>query len=66
MRQEQLISELINLEDKANAHAAQYLKLLSVPGKGTVASIHYQKTLKLRAKVQDLIKQIALCDNARS
>ena len=66
MRQEKLISKMIDLEDRANAHASQYLKLLSVPQKRTSASIHYQKALKLRARVQELIRKIALCDSARS
>jgi hypothetical protein len=66
MRQEQLIAKLIDLEDRANAHTSQYLKLLSVPQKRTSASIHYQKALKLRARVQELIRKIALCDSARS
>ena len=65
MRQEQLIAKLIDLEDKANAHASQYLKLLSVPRKRTSASVHYQKALKLRARVQELIRKIAHCDSAR-
>ena len=64
MRQEELISKLIDLEEKANTHTSQYLKLLSVPRKRTSASIHYQKALKLRARVQELIRQIALCDGA--
>ena len=64
MRQEQLIAKLIDLEERANAHTSEYLKLLSVPRKRTSASIHYQKALKLRAKVQELIKKIALCDSS--
>ncbi len=66
MRQEQLVSKMIDLEDKANAHASQYLKLLGVPGKRTIASTHYQKSLKLRARVQELIRKIALYNNAMS
>ena len=65
MRQEQLIAKLIDLEERANAHTSQYLKLLSVPRKRTSASIHYQKALKLRARVQELIRKIAHCDSAR-
>ena len=52
MRQEQLISKLIDLEDKANAHASEYHKLLGVPGNKAQASQHYRKALRLRAKVQ--------------
>jgi hypothetical protein len=66
MRQEKLISKLIDLEDRANAHTAQYLKLLGIPGKRTGASTHYQKALKLRARIQDLIRQIALYDGTHS
>ncbi len=64
MRQEQLIAKLIDLEERANAHTSEYLKLVSVPRKRTSATIHYQKALKLRAKVQEIIKKIALCDNS--
>ena len=61
MRQEQLIAKLIDLEERANAHTSEYLKLQSVPRKRTSASIHYQKAPKLRARVQELIRKIALC-----
>jgi len=64
MRQEQLIAKLIDLEERANAHTSEYLKLVSVPRKRTSATIHYQKALKLRARVQDLIRKIALCNSS--
>lgn len=64
MRQEQLISKLINLEDKANAHASEYHRLLGVPGNKAQASQHYRKALRLRAKVQRLIRQIGLLGGA--
>jgi hypothetical protein len=66
MRQEQLISKLIDLEDKANAHASEYLKLLGVPGNKAQASQHYRKALRLRARVQGLIRQIGLLSGART
>ncbi len=59
MSQEQLIAKLIDLEERANAHTSEYLKLQSVPRKRTSASSHYQKALKLRARVQELIRKIA-------
>jgi len=63
MRQEELISKLIDLEERANAHTSEYLKLLNEPRKRTSASVHYQKALKLRARVHDLIRKIALCNS---
>ncbi len=60
MRQDQMISKLIDLEDKANAHTSEYLRLLQMPGNKTKASLHYRKALKLRSRIQGLIREIAL------
>ena len=61
MRQEKLVAKMIDLEDRANAHTTEYLRLLSVPGAKSKASLHYLRASKLRAKIQNLIKQIAHC-----
>lgn len=64
MQQEKLIAKLIDLEERANAHTAEYVRLLHVPKGRTEASRHYRKAAQLRSKIQDLIRQIALCDDA--
>ncbi len=61
MRQERLVAKMIDLEERANAHTAEYLRLLHVPGGENKASLHYLKALRLRSKVQGIIRQIALC-----
>ncbi len=60
MEQDKLVSKLIDLEDKATAHTSEYLKLVQKPGKKTQASLHYRKALKLRSRIQEVIRKIAL------
>ncbi len=64
MQQDQLISKLIDLEDKAKAHTSEYLKLLQMPGNKTQASLHYRKALKLRSRIQGVIREIALAGSS--
>ncbi|MHC1725439.1 MAG: hypothetical protein AB9866_05395 [Syntrophobacteraceae bacterium] len=65
MQQERIISKLIDLQDRADAHTSEYLKLQFVPGKKTKASSHYRKALKLRSRIQELIRQIAVLEADR-
>ncbi|MFZ0931060.1 MAG: hypothetical protein WAN11_20810 [Syntrophobacteraceae bacterium] len=59
MRQEQLISKLIDLDEQAKAHASEYMKLIQAPGNSAQASLHNRKALKLRSRIKDLMKKIA-------
>jgi hypothetical protein len=54
-----LISKLIDLDEQARAHACEYLRLIKESGSAAKASIHYRKELRLRARIKDLMKQIA-------
>ena len=64
MHQEKLIVRLIDLEERANAHTAEYQRLLHLPKSRSEASKHYRKALTLQSKIQDLIREIALCEDA--
>jgi hypothetical protein len=59
MQQNELISKLIDLQEKEDAHVCEYRKLEMVPGKKTKASLHYKKAMRLRSRIQELIHQIA-------
>jgi hypothetical protein len=59
MRKEKLISKLIDLDERAKAHALEYLRLIQAPGNAAKASLHNRKALRLRSKMKDLMKQIA-------
>ncbi|MGC9966350.1 MAG: hypothetical protein ABSE08_13180 [Syntrophobacteraceae bacterium] len=61
MRQEKLIAKIIDLEERANAHTAEYQRLLQVPKSRTKASKHHRKAIRLQSRIQDLIREIALC-----
>lgn len=60
MQHEKIIAKLIDLEDRAEAHRAEYLKLQYIPGKKTIASSHYRQSLRLRSRIRELIRKIAL------
>jgi len=62
MRQEKLIAKMIDLEERANAHTAEYQRLLHVPKSRTEASKHHRKAIRLQSKIHDLIREIALCE----
>ena len=62
MRQEQLIAKIIDLEERANVHTAEYQRLLHVPKSRTEASKHHRKAIRLQSKIHDLIREIALCE----
>jgi hypothetical protein len=66
MRQEKLITMLIDLEERANAHTAEYQRLLNVPKSRTIAARHRLKALRLQSRIQGLIREIALCGGASS
>jgi hypothetical protein len=59
MRQEKLISTLIDLDERAKAHTSEYLKLIQATGNAARASFHNRKALRLRSRIKDLMKQIA-------
>lgn len=60
MRQQELISKLIHLEEQAKVHSSEYLRLIQVPGNTAKASFHNRKALKLHSKIKGLMRQIAL------
>ncbi|MFZ2447542.1 MAG: hypothetical protein WAW37_14395 [Syntrophobacteraceae bacterium] len=62
----ELIAKLIDLQEKANAHTSEYLKWEHAPGGKTRASVHHRKALKLRSKIQGLIREIAGCQSGPS
>lgn len=66
MRQEKLIAKLIDLGERANAHTAEYQRLLHVPKSRTIAARHRRKALRLQSRIQCLIREIALCGGAPS
>ncbi len=59
MHAHELVSKLIDLQEKANSHATEYLKLRFVPGKKTMASVHHRKAERLRLRIQKIIREIA-------
>jgi hypothetical protein len=59
MRRQQLISKLIDLDEQAKAHCSEYLRLIQMPGNAAKAALHNRKELRLRARIKDLMKQIA-------
>lgn len=60
MWQEQLISKLIDLEEQAKTHTCEYLRLIRAPGNMAKASFHDRKALRLRSRIQNLMRQMAL------
>jgi hypothetical protein len=64
MRQDKLIAKLIDLEERANAHAAEYQRLQQIPKSKTIASKHYRKALSLQSRIQSIIREIALCEDS--
>jgi len=60
MRQQELISKLIHLEEQAKAHTSEYLRLMQVPGSMGKASFHNRKAVRLRSRIKGLMRQIAL------
>jgi hypothetical protein len=57
MQQKELVSRLIDLEEHAKVYASEYLRLID----GQVTkSFHDGKALRLRSRVQNLMRQIAL------
>ena len=60
MDRRQLISKLIELEEEAKSHNSKYLKLMGTPGKTAKANMHERKALKLRSRIQQVIRQIGL------
>ncbi|MCE5333093.1 MAG: hypothetical protein LLG06_00730 [Desulfobacteraceae bacterium] len=63
MTTHEIVSELIVLQDEEILHRTEYLKLQHLPGKKTVASSHCRKAMRLRARIQALIKTIAQAGN---
>jgi uncharacterized coiled-coil DUF342 family protein len=63
MRQEKLIAKIIDLEERAKAHTAEYQRLLHVPKSRTQASKHRRKAISLQSRIQDLIREVALCED---
>ncbi len=59
MQHEKIITKLIDLEERAEAHRVEYLKFQYVPGKKTLASSHYRQALRLRSRIRELIRKIA-------
>jgi hypothetical protein len=57
---EKLIAKIIDLEERANAHTAEYERLLHVPKSRTQASKHHRNAIRLQARIQCLIREIAL------
>jgi len=60
MRQQELISKLIHLEEQAKVHTSEYLRLIQVPGNMAKASFHNRKAHRLHSKIRGLMRQIAL------
>lgn len=60
MRQQELISKLIDLEEQARVHSSEYLRLIQTPGNLTKASFHNRKAIRLRSRIKGLIRQIAI------
>lgn len=54
-----LISKLIDLQEKANEHTSEYKKLQYLPGNKSKAAVHQKKAMRLRSRIQELIREIA-------
>ncbi len=59
MRKEQMISKMIHLDEQAKAHDCEYVRLSHTPGNKAKASFHNRKALKLRSRINDLMKRFA-------
>ncbi len=59
MKQQELITKLIDLEEQIKVHSSEYLNLIRMPGNMTKASIHKRKVLRLRTRIKGLMAQIA-------
>ena len=57
--QEKLIAKIIDLEEQANVHTAEYERLLTVPKSRTKAAEHHRKAVRLQSRIQSLIREIA-------
>jgi len=60
MWQEQLIVKLLDLEARAKAHSSEYLRLIQEPRNMAKASFHDRKVIRLRSRIQNLMRQIVL------
>lgn len=55
----ELIAKLIDLQEQADAHTSEYQRLECLPGRKSKASIHRRKAVKLRSRIQEIIREIA-------
>ncbi len=62
MQPDKIISLLIDLQEKADTHTTEYLRLQYLPGNKAKATAHQRKALKLRTRILDLIRKIALAE----
>lgn len=62
MQPDKIISQLIDLQEKANTHTSEYLRLQYLPGNKAKAFAHQRKAIKLRSRILDLIREIALSE----
>jgi len=60
MRQQELISKLIDLDERAKAHCSEFMRLIQMPGNQTKATYHNRRVATLRSRIQNLMRQIAL------
>jgi len=60
MWREELISKLIGLEEQAKVYTSEYMRLIQGPGNVPETSFRQRKTLRLRSRLRNLMRQIAL------
>jgi len=60
MRQQELITKLIDLEEQVKAHSSEYLHLIRTPDNRAKASYHKRRVLRLRSRIRGLMEQIAM------
>ncbi len=59
MEADKLIAKLIKLQNQADAHSSEYMRLEYIKTERAKALFHYRQNQKLRSKIQTLIRKIA-------
>jgi len=58
MNQTEMICKLVNLENQAKVYASEYLRLIQVNGKLTRSPIHNNEEIRLKSKIQNIMRRI--------
>ncbi len=59
MEADKLITKLIKLQNQADAHSSEFIRLEYIKTERAKALFHYRQNQKMRSKIQTLIRKIA-------